>query len=148
MHSTHLLLEEPIRMASILEPSKSVSIYLVCVRARAWRFWILVFVVDLCLICVFAWTIWLQNFFPAMAKIVGTLGPRSRSVEVISSCLKAGLSGNLIELLIYLILLRFLFIIFQLRNYSPCISLSCAIWFFMGWWGVSSGNSGQFEDCN
>ncbi|KAL8526233.1 hypothetical protein ACS0TY_015450 [Phlomoides rotata] len=55
MHSTHLLLEEPIRMASILEPSKA-------------------------------------NFFPAMAKIVGTLGPRSRSVEVISSCLKAGLS--------------------------------------------------------
>ena len=26
MHSNHLLLEEPIRMASILEPSKSVSI--------------------------------------------------------------------------------------------------------------------------
>ncbi|XP_043724907.1 pyruvate kinase 1, cytosolic isoform X1 [Telopea speciosissima] len=55
MHSTHLLLEEPIRMASILEPSKS-------------------------------------NFFPAMTKIVGTLGPKSRSVEVISGCLKAGMS--------------------------------------------------------
>ncbi|KAI7752223.1 hypothetical protein M8C21_023144, partial [Ambrosia artemisiifolia] len=56
MHSNHLLLEEPIRMSSILEPSKS-------------------------------------SFFPAMTKIVGTLGPRSRSVEVISGCLTAGMSG-------------------------------------------------------
>ncbi|GLT69322.1 hypothetical protein SLA2020_414810 [Shorea laevis] len=55
MHSSHLLLEEPIRMASILEPSKA-------------------------------------TFFPAMTKIVGTLGPKSRSVEVISGCLKAGMS--------------------------------------------------------
>ncbi|KAI3746301.1 hypothetical protein L6452_08728 [Arctium lappa] len=55
MHSNHLLLEEPIRMASILEPSKA-------------------------------------SFFPAMTKIVGTLGPRSRSVDVISGCLKAGMS--------------------------------------------------------
>ncbi|XP_010278268.1 PREDICTED: pyruvate kinase 1, cytosolic [Nelumbo nucifera] len=55
MHSTHLLLEEPIRMASILEPSK-------------------------------------PTFFPAMTKIVGTLGPKSRSVEIISGCLKAGMS--------------------------------------------------------
>ncbi|KAJ9184396.1 hypothetical protein P3X46_004127 [Hevea brasiliensis] len=55
MHSSHLLLEEPIRMASILEPSKA-------------------------------------SFFPAMTKIVGTLGPKSRSVEVISGCLKAGMS--------------------------------------------------------
>ncbi|OAY83135.1 Pyruvate kinase 1, cytosolic [Ananas comosus] len=55
MHSTHLLLEEPIRMASVLEPSK-------------------------------------PSFFPAMTKIVGTLGPRSRSVEIISACLKAGMS--------------------------------------------------------
>ncbi|XVE61566.1 hypothetical protein DITRI_Ditri06bG0050800 [Diplodiscus trichospermus] len=55
MHSSHLLLEEPIRMASILEPSKA-------------------------------------SFFPAMTKIVGTLGPKSRSVEVISGCLRAGMS--------------------------------------------------------
>ncbi|XP_054800038.1 pyruvate kinase 1, cytosolic-like isoform X2 [Prosopis cineraria] len=55
MHSTNLLLEEPIRMVSIIEPSK-------------------------------------PSFFPAMTKIVGTLGPKSRSVEVISSCLKAGMS--------------------------------------------------------
>lgn len=34
-----------------------------------------------------------QSFFPAMTKIVGTLGPRSRSVEIISGCLKAGMSG-------------------------------------------------------
>ncbi|WRX22789.1 Pyruvate kinase [Theobroma cacao] len=55
MHSSHLLLEEPIRMALILEPSKA-------------------------------------SFFPAMTKIVGTLGPKSRSVDVISGCLKAGMS--------------------------------------------------------
>ncbi|XP_057798832.1 pyruvate kinase 2, cytosolic-like [Salvia miltiorrhiza] len=53
--SNYLLLEEPLRMASILEPSK-------------------------------------PSFFPAMTKIVGTLGPNSRSVEVISGCLKAGMS--------------------------------------------------------
>lgn len=35
----------------------------------------------------------LQSFFPAMTKIVGTLGPKSRSVETISGCLKAGMSG-------------------------------------------------------
>ncbi|KAL8551697.1 hypothetical protein ACS0TY_000680 [Phlomoides rotata] len=55
MVSNYLLLEEPIRMASILEPSK-------------------------------------PTFFPAMTKIVGTLGPNSRSVEVISGCLRAGMS--------------------------------------------------------
>ncbi|CAO2824105.1 unnamed protein product [Amaranthus hypochondriacus] len=55
MPSTNLLLEEPIRMSSILEPSKS-------------------------------------NFFNAMTKIIGTLGPRSESVEVISALLKAGMS--------------------------------------------------------
>lgn len=55
MVSNFLLLEEPIRMASVLEPSQ-------------------------------------PNFFPAMTKIVGTLGPNSRSVEVISDSLKAGMS--------------------------------------------------------
>ncbi|KAI3863030.1 hypothetical protein MKW92_006251 [Papaver armeniacum] len=55
MHATHLLLEEPIRMASILEPSKT-------------------------------------NFYSAMTRIVGTLGSKSRSVEVLSGCLKAGMS--------------------------------------------------------
>ncbi|KAB2627063.1 pyruvate kinase [Pyrus ussuriensis x Pyrus communis] len=55
MHSSHLFPEEPIRMASILEPSNS-------------------------------------TFFPAMTRIVGTLGPNSRSVETISGCLKAGMS--------------------------------------------------------
>ncbi|GFZ02461.1 pyruvate kinase family protein [Actinidia rufa] len=58
MHANHLLLEEPIRMATILEPSKA-------------------------------------SFFPAMTKIVGTLGPRSRSMEVISGCLQAGMSALL-----------------------------------------------------
>ncbi|KAM1556539.1 hypothetical protein TB2_040120 [Malus domestica] len=52
MHSNHLLLEEPIHMALILEPSKAI-------------------------------------FFPTMTKIVGTLDPKSRSLEVIASCLNA-----------------------------------------------------------
>lgn len=34
-----------------------------------------------------------QSFFPTMTKIVGTLGPKSRSVELISACLRAGMSG-------------------------------------------------------
>ncbi|XP_031278497.1 pyruvate kinase 1, cytosolic-like isoform X2 [Pistacia vera] len=55
MHSNNLLLEEPIRMASILEPSK-------------------------------------PTFFPALTKLIGTLGQRSRSVEIISGCLNAGMS--------------------------------------------------------
>lgn len=36
-----------------------------------------------------------QTFFPAMTKIVGTLGPKSRSVEIISSCLESGMSGKI-----------------------------------------------------
>lgn len=36
---------------------------------------------------------YLQTAFPAMTKIVGTLGSKSRSVEIISDCLKAGMSG-------------------------------------------------------
>jgi len=35
-----------------------------------------------------------QSFFPAMTKIVGTLGPKSRTVDTISACLKAGMSGT------------------------------------------------------
>ncbi|KMZ75164.1 Pyruvate kinase [Zostera marina] len=56
MQSNNLLLEEPIRMATVLEHSK-------------------------------------PSFFPAMTKIIGTLGPESRSVEVISACLTAGMSA-------------------------------------------------------
>ncbi|XP_021669968.2 pyruvate kinase 1, cytosolic isoform X3 [Hevea brasiliensis] len=33
-----------------------------------------------------------STFFPAMTKIVGTLGPKSRTVEIISSCLSSGMS--------------------------------------------------------
>ncbi|KAK4761232.1 hypothetical protein SAY87_006125 [Trapa incisa] len=55
MNSSNLLLEEPIRMASILEPSK-------------------------------------PTFFPAMTKIVGTLGQKSQAVDTIARCLEAGMS--------------------------------------------------------
>ncbi|KAF9608199.1 hypothetical protein IFM89_007821 [Coptis chinensis] len=40
-----------------------------------------------------------QNFFPAITKIVWTLGPKSRYVEVISGCLKAGMSSMIILLI-------------------------------------------------
>jgi len=104
-------------MTSILEPSKSVS-YLflllsLCVfsvvvlisLARCWLsitfgsvaifhpFWsserFVSFVVVFDPLDVIS-----QSFFPALTKIVGTLGPKSRSVEVIAGCLKAGMSGN------------------------------------------------------
>lgn len=92
MPSTNLLLEEPIRMASILEPSKSVSFFLQF-DAILFIFFFVIFsgFSDLDLIDF----VLLKTFFPAMTKIVGTLGPRSQSVEVISSLLKAGMSGNL-----------------------------------------------------
>lgn len=44
--------------------------------------------------------IW-QSFFPAMTKIVGTLGPKSRSVEVIARCLNAGMSGIQMKFIFY-----------------------------------------------
>ncbi|KAI6691828.1 hypothetical protein NL676_019538, partial [Syzygium grande] len=36
----------------------------------------------------------LETFFPAMTKIVGTLGPKSRSADIIANCLNAGMSGS------------------------------------------------------
>jgi len=87
MHSSHLLLEEPIRMVSILEPSKPVSLFFLLL------FNILFFLFSFFLSFFFKYVLRFQNFFPAMTKIVGTLGPKSRSVEVISACLKAGMSG-------------------------------------------------------
>ena len=50
-----------------------------------------IFVIDLCLMV--RGLIW-QTVYSAMTKIVGTLGPKSRSVEIISDCLKAGMSGT------------------------------------------------------
>jgi pyruvate kinase len=93
MHSTNLLLEEPIRMVSILEPSKPVSYSPISPRfadlcVRAW-------IAEPSLVaCPHPCSNGGQNFFPAMTKIVGTLGPKSRSVEAISACLKAGMSGS------------------------------------------------------
>ncbi|XP_041998754.1 pyruvate kinase 2, cytosolic-like isoform X1 [Salvia splendens] len=81
--SNYLLLEEPIRMASILEPSKPVHI--ISLHNNASK--IESFFFPICCMCGEK-----GSFFPAMTKIVGTLGPNSRSVEVISGCLKAGMS--------------------------------------------------------
>lgn len=38
-----------------------------------------------------------QKFFPSLTKVVGTLGPNSRSVEVIEACLEAGMSGKTLK---------------------------------------------------
>ena len=53
----------------------------------------------------------MQNFFPAMTKIVGTLGSKSRSVDVISGCLKAGMSG----------MVYFFFFQCLMMFYMPCV---------------------------
>lgn len=53
--ANHMLLEEPLRLASVLAPAK-------------------------------------PKVFPSLTKIVGTLGPKSHSVEVIQECLAAGMS--------------------------------------------------------
>ncbi|KAG2561478.1 pyruvate kinase 1, cytosolic-like isoform X1 [Panicum virgatum] len=53
--ASHMLLEEPVRLASVLAPAK-------------------------------------PKVFPSLTKIVGTLGPKSHSVEVIQECLTAGMS--------------------------------------------------------
>jgi len=53
--ASHMLLEEPVRLASVLTPAK-------------------------------------PKVFPSLTKIVGTLGPKLHSVEVIQGCLTAGMS--------------------------------------------------------
>ncbi|XP_073099533.1 pyruvate kinase 1, cytosolic isoform X1 [Elaeis guineensis] len=55
MPGGQMLIEEPVRLASVLAPSK-------------------------------------EKYFPSLTKIVGTLGPKSRSVETIEACLVAGMS--------------------------------------------------------
>ncbi|XP_078156506.1 pyruvate kinase 1, cytosolic-like [Carex rostrata] len=55
MQSGHMLIEEPVRLASVLTPTKT-------------------------------------KFFPSLTKIVATLGAKSRSVETLEQCLKAGMS--------------------------------------------------------
>lgn len=71
----------------------------------------------------------LQSFFPAMTKIVGTLGPKSRSVNIISGCLKAGMSG------IRLLLLRaycsavYIHCLFFEKLYSDGLGVGlCFVW--------------------
>ncbi|EEF33220.1 pyruvate kinase, putative [Ricinus communis] len=55
MQGGHMVVEEPLRLSSILTPSK-------------------------------------PSYLPSLTKIVGTLGPKSRSVETIEACLNAGMS--------------------------------------------------------
>lgn len=98
MVSNHLLLEEPIRMASILEPSKAVIFFSFFFFHPFDFSWDLMFPYGVygSYMFVLLWCgfVRVQSYFPAMTKIVGTLGPRSRTPEVISACLKAGMSGK------------------------------------------------------
>ncbi|XP_077213699.1 pyruvate kinase 2, cytosolic-like [Tasmannia lanceolata] len=55
MQGGQMVVEEPVRLVSVLTPT-------------------------------------MPSFVPSLTKIVGTLGPKSRSVEVIEECLKAGMS--------------------------------------------------------
>ncbi|KAF5938115.1 hypothetical protein HYC85_025621 [Camellia sinensis] len=57
MQGGQMVVEGPVRLASVLTPSK-------------------------------------PSFLPSLTKIVGTLGPNSRSVEVIEACLEAGMSDD------------------------------------------------------
>ncbi|XP_028088804.1 pyruvate kinase 1, cytosolic-like isoform X2 [Camellia sinensis] len=57
MQGGQMVVEGPVRLASVLTPSK-------------------------------------PRFLPSLTKIVGTLGPNSRSVEVIEACLEAGMSDD------------------------------------------------------
>lgn len=70
-----------------------------------------------------------------MTKIVGTLGPKSRSVEVISGCLKAGMSGNtwLRFLSFLLLLLLLLFIFFEDYCYCYLFWRLCALEVLLCW---------------
>lgn len=77
--------------------------------------------------------------FSAMTKIVGTLGPRSRSVEVISSCLKAGMSGDWIEFSAFSFFLSIDF----LSSYDVC-SLSVARFDFS--WGDAENHQETLEN--
>ncbi|KAJ8433313.1 hypothetical protein Cgig2_012881 [Carnegiea gigantea] len=102
MHTSPLLLEEPIRMVSILEPSKPVSLSLpVSYLLNLDLEWVVKWVSGFFFFPPsFPVKFWLnlieivQTYFPAMTKIVGTLGPKSRSPEIISACLNAGMSGG------------------------------------------------------
>lgn len=95
-----------------------------------------------------------QSFFPAMTKIVGTLGPKSRTVEVISSCLKAGMSGtyDYCKYIIHNILSSSSnFVVYSYSNsYSSSLCLgcccSCTLRFLMGKHWLSPGNSWKPQD--
>ena len=73
-------------------------------------------------VCFFKFILHFQSFFPAMTKIVGTLGPKSQSVEVISACLKAGMSGIYVSSFCFVAVLIFLSFF---RFSTVCETLIC-----------------------
>jgi hypothetical protein len=92
-----------------------------------------------------------QKVFPSLTKIVGTLGPKSHSVEVIEECLSAGMSGSpklSVELNLFTL---GLLISIQLRllcwHVCGCLSYrSRTVRFLMDECFVSSGDPRQFEE--
>lgn len=142
MHSNHLLLEEPIRMASILEPSKAVSIFILF-------YFILL---DLC-ICVNDW---------GVDGLPGVGGCRVSSLQWRRSW--ARWAHALSRSRLFQLVLKLECLVIESIPYFCCCFGGCffcifydfllcfsnagsgKIWFFMGWCQVSSGDSGKFED--
>lgn len=62
----------------------------------------------------------LQKFFPSLTKIVATLGAKSRSVETLEQCLKAGMAG-LVSVL-YHLFIKIPFCILNLLYLIQCVA--------------------------
>ncbi|KAJ8449791.1 hypothetical protein Cgig2_001447 [Carnegiea gigantea] len=75
MQGGQTVMEEPIRLASVLTSSKSYSRHHSASRSRHMTFSSL-----------------LQDDSPSLTKVMVTLGPKSCSVDTIEACLKAGMS--------------------------------------------------------
>lgn len=89
-----------------------------------------------------------------MTKIVGTLGPKSRSVEVISGCLKAGMSGMIGFCLLFVRLhththrdglASFVSRIVMVLKLVGALIVSGPVRLFVGRPGIPQGDSGESE---
>jgi hypothetical protein len=76
----------------------------------------------------------MQSFFPALTKIIATLGETSSSVKVLSESLRAGMSGtpftNKFSFL-FVPFLKFLQTMLQKKNYKQNLSAAGICYEFM-----------------
>ncbi|KAM7270531.1 hypothetical protein ACFE04_029745 [Oxalis oulophora] len=91
MQGGQMVVEEPLRLSSILHPSKfevgSVFDSFMLVLSSHLKYLERCFVFLLMML-----RQQMQGFLQSLTKVFGTLGPKSRSVETISACLNAGMS--------------------------------------------------------